>query len=259
MAARSPTWRRVNDGLGFIRLHFALEGEAMHRLIRLGGIFLAGALSAGAVVLPVGATTTNAPPTNALAQRALLVLSDFPTSWTSTRVPGTNSSLPGATQLASCIGVPRSVLTSHPPSSTSPEFSSANQQLSVIDGVSIYPSAKAASADYNSLANVKTPSCMARILNGPAKGTFEKQLGAASLVGRIRVTRSAATMFAPGAANLTLMMGVKSLGTRFNFEMTIVVYVKATVEQTMMLISVNTKFPAALAKNLTTDAVRLIQ
>jgi hypothetical protein len=66
-------------------------------------------------------------------------------------------------------------------------------------------------------------------------------------------------MFAPGAADLTLSMGVKSPGARLRVTMTLVAYVRANVEQTMILISINSTFPAALAKHLTVDAVRLIQ
>lgn len=237
----------------------ATKGGYVHRLFRVGVVVLAGALSVSAVTLPAGAVTKIAPPAINLAQRALLGTSDFPTSWFATRVPSANASLPGVARLSSCIGVPRSVLASKPPRAVSPAFSSANHQLSVLDSVSIYSSAKAASADFNSLANAKTPSCMASILNGPARGTLEKQLGAASLVGTIRVSRSPATMFAPGAANLTLAMSVTSLGARLSFKMTLVAYVRANMEQTMMLISINSKFPAALAKHLSADAVRLIQ
>jgi hypothetical protein len=129
----------------------------------------------------------------------------------------------------------------------------------VDDSVSIYPSAKAATADFNSLANLKTPTCLASALNGPAKATLEKEFGAMSLIGTIGVTRIAAKYFAPGGTNITMLMRLKSHGVQLNFEFTLVVYVRANEEQTVSLISVDAGFPAALAMQLTKDAASLIR
>jgi hypothetical protein len=212
--------------------------------------------------MAVGGATANATQgktTLALAEKALLVKSDFPKSWTSTKSSNNNSSFPGAAQLARCIGVPESVVTSNPPTAYSPEFDSSNHLLSVDDSVSIYPSAKAASADFSSLANLKTPTCLTSVLNGPAKASLQKELGTASIVGKIVVSRVLATYFAPRGANITMLMRVKSQGVQLDFTLIIVDYVKGNQEQTVTLISVVTGFPAALAKQLTTDAVSLIR
>lgn len=207
----------------------------------------------------VAAHATQGNATVATAATKVLVKSDFPKSWTSTKSSNNNSSIPGAAQLATCIGVPASVVTSNPPTAYSPEFDSSNQLQSVDDSVSIYSSTTDANADFNSLANPKTPSCLTSVLNGPAKASLEKELGSVSLVGKIAVTRAPATDFAPRGTNFKMSMRLKSHGVQVDVEMTIVDYVKANVEQTLTLISVVTGFPATLAKQLTTDAVSLIQ
>jgi hypothetical protein len=66
---------------------------------------------------------------------------------------------PGAAQLARCIGVPISVITSNPPSVSSPNFSSPNGDT-VSDQILIFPSAKAARANFAVGANPRTPKCL---------------------------------------------------------------------------------------------------
>ncbi len=194
----------------------------------------------------------------ALAKKALLVKTDFPKSWTSSRSSSGNSSFPGATQLAHCIGVPASVVNSNPPSADSPEFDGPGHLLTVDDTVSIYPSAKAASADYDSLANSKTPACLTQVLNGTAKMSLEKEFGA-SIVGSIKVSRVPGAYLAPGGANFTMSMQLKSQGVQLGVDLTIIAYVHANEEQNISLISVGTGFPASLAKQLTTVAARRIK
>jgi hypothetical protein len=167
--------------------------------------------------------------------------------------------MPGAAQIASCIGVPRRVITRNPPNVNSPEFDAPNQLLAVDDTVSIYPSAHAATTDFTSLANPKTPGCLARVVNGSARATIEKSFGAASLVGPIRVTRTASRYFAPGSANFTMTMELKEKGVQLMLTATLVDYVKGNEEQTLTLISVESGFPAALAMQLTQDAKSRLQ
>ena len=107
-----------------------------------------------------------------LARHALFVRSDFPRNWTRSETSQSDGAFPGQTQLANCIGIPTSVLSNGAPSATSPEFISNGDGYTVQDTVTIYRSAKAATADYASLANPKTPSCLASVLNGQAKAAL---------------------------------------------------------------------------------------
>jgi len=103
---------------------------------------LAGGLAMGLLAGTTVAASAHSSPLIGQAKRDLLVLSDLPSGWTSTKSSNNNSSFPGAAQLASCLGVPKSIITNNPPTASSPEFDSKNHLQSVNDSVQIYPSAK---------------------------------------------------------------------------------------------------------------------
>jgi hypothetical protein len=189
------------------------------------------------------------------ARKALLVLSDMPPGWRSAKSSDNNSAFPGAAQLAQCLGVPASVITNSPPTAYSPTFASPDHFESVNDNVSMYRSAKAARADWASLANPKTPSCLTQVLNGSAKSAFDTSFGTGSTVGSVLVSRAPATDFAPGSANFRLFMPITSQGVTLNFELTVVDFVKGREEQTVIFGSVENPFPNSLAQHLTTVAL----
>jgi hypothetical protein len=218
------------------------------------GLCLSGGLALAMLAATPGAA--DARPSSSLdqARKALLVASDLPSGWTSTASSNSNSSFPGATQLARCLGIPTSIITNNPPTANSPEFDSKNQLESVNDSVAVYPSAQAARTDHASLANTKTPSCLTRVLNGPARNALASQFGSGATLGNILVSRSPAAEFAPGSANFTAFMPITTHGVTLNFELTFVDYVKSRYEQTVVLTSVQTPFPATLARHLTTVA-----
>jgi hypothetical protein len=178
----------------------------------------------------------------------------MPKGWKSSKSSNDNSSFPGAAQLASCLGVPTSVITDNPPSANSPEFDSKNQLQSVDDSVSVYPSAKAARADFASLANSNTPSCLTKVLNGTAKSALVAQFGPNASVGNITVSRFPATALALHNANFVAFMPVTTQGVTLNVELIVVDFVRATVEQTVTMTSVQNPFPTSLAKHLSTVA-----
>jgi len=182
----------------------------------------------------------------------------MPKGWTSSKSSNNNSSFPGADQLASCLGIPVSVVNSHPPSADSPDYNSADQLQTVSDTVSIYPSAKAARKVFAAEANPRTPSCLTTVLNGTSKATLESGFGAGTSVGTIAVTRSPASKFAPHATNFTALLPVTSQGVTLNVQLTVVTFVKGKVEQSVTLISVQGSFPATLARRLTALAASRI-
>ena len=216
-------------------------------------------LSAGVALAMLAVTpgAADARPSSSLdhAKEALLVASDLPAGWTSTPSEKNNSSFPGATQLAGCLGVPTGIVTDNPPTANSREFDSKNQLQSVNDSVAVYPSAKAAEADHASLANTKAPSCLTQVLNGSARNALASQFGSGATLGTILVSRSPASEFAPGSANFTAFMPITTHGVTLNFELTVVDYVKSRYEQTVVLTSVQTPFPVTLARHLTTVAL----
>jgi hypothetical protein len=183
------------------------------------------------------------------AKKSLLVLADLPKGWTSSKASNSNAPFPGAAQLASCIGVPTSVITYNAPSVSSPDFSSKNQLLSVGDSVQVYRSSKAAQVDFSSYANAKTPSCMTADLNGPGRAEFDAQMGGG--VGTVTVTRTPASDYAPHSTNFTMFLPVTTEGVTVNVELTVVDYVKGRQEQTVVLSAFQSTFPTSLARHLT--------
>jgi len=216
---------------------------------------IAGLLAVLAIFFFEG-TASAAKSTNASqlskAKKSLLVLADLPKGWTSSKASNNNSPFPGAAQLASCIGVPASLITYNAPSVSSPNFTSKDQLLLVGDSVQVYRSAKAAQADFSSLANAKTPSCMTADLNGPGKAEFDAQIGGG--VGNITVTRTPASDFAPHSTNFTMFLPVRAEGVTVNVELILVDYVKGREEQTVVLSAFQSTFPTSLARHLTTVA-----
>lgn len=203
---------------------------------------------------PAAVAGAHATSPTAKARTALLVLSDLPKGWTSTKSQNNNSPFPGAAQLAGCLGVPTSVITSQPPTAYSPEFTSKDQRQLASDSVSVYPSVKAAQADFASLANPKTPSCLTTVLNGPARAALGSGFGAGTSVGTVTVTRAPSTDFAPNNANFTASVPVTDQGVTLNVQLTVVDFVRGTEEQTVTLIGVQGTFPTTLARHLTTVA-----
>jgi hypothetical protein len=215
---------------------------------------LTGALTTGVLGGTAGAASHGSAQI-AREKKALLVLSDMPKGWTSSKSSSNNNSpFPGAAQLATCIGVPTSVITYNAPSVSSPEFDSKNQQLSAQDSVQDYPSPRAAQADFASLANAKTPGCMTQDLNGSGKAEFDAQVGNGLTVGSVTVTKTPESDYAPRTTNFTMFFPVTQKGVTINVELTLIDYVKGREEQTVMLSAFQATFPTALARHLTTVA-----
>ena len=218
---------------------------------------LAGLLAILAIVLfeaAASATRAHDAPQLSEAKKSLLLLADMPKGWASSKSSNGNAPFPGAAQLASCIGVPTSVITYNAPSVSSPYFDSKDQLLSVSDSVQFYSSSKAAQADFLSIANAKTPSCMTSDLNGPGKADFDAQIGGGTGVGNITVTRTPDSDYAPHTTNFTMYFPITTKGVTVNVELVFVDYVKGREEQTVAFSAFQSTFPTSLARHLTTAA-----
>jgi hypothetical protein len=220
----------------------------------MGWVALA-ALTTGCVtlVLPAGVAQASAHQL-AQAKKSLLLLKDMPKGWTSSKSSNNNSPIPGSQQLAACLGVPASQVNDNPPTVYSPDFNSKNQLETVDDNVSVFSSDKAARSDFATATNPKAPSCMSATFNGAAKSGLDASFPAGSTVGNITVTRTPSSDYAPHSANVTLFFPVTVKGVTLNVEITEVGYLKGDEEQTLTLTSIETPFPTALAKRLTTVA-----
>jgi hypothetical protein len=214
----------------------------------------------GALVMAIpsgraGADSSGTQAQLAAAQKSLLVLSDMPKGWTSTKSSNDNSAIPGSAQMARCLGVPVSQISDNPPTANSREFDSKNGLLSVNDSIEVFPNAQAARADIGSAENKKAPACLSANFNGPSKALLQSQFGSGVTVGAIKVARDPATYYAPHTINITLFLPVTQQGQTINLTISEVVFVKGQEEQTVTLTSAQSQFPVSLSRRLTALAV----
>ena len=218
------------------------------------GLLLSGGLAIAIFTATPDMAVASSSSSLGQAKKALLVASDLPAGGPRRGHPATTHRSQ-EDQLAQCLGIPTSIITDNPPTVNSPEFDSKNQLQSVNDSVEVYPSAKAAKADHASLSNPKTPACLTQGLNGAARSDLESQFGSGASLGKILVSRSPASEFAPGSANFTAFLPVTTHGVTLNLELTVDDYVKGRTEQTVVFTSVQSPFPSSLAKHVTTAAL----
>lgn len=222
----------------------------------LVAVVLGTGLVTAAVAGPAGsAESSSTKAAVAQAKTELIVLKDLPKGWTSSPSSNGNSSIPGASQLATCLGVPTSVVNDNPPSANSPEFDSADHSMTVTDSIAVSPSTASAKADYNSLANAKAPGCLTTVLNGVTKASLASEFGSGASIGTIEVTRSPRSEFAGHGANFTAFLPVTVQEQTLNVQLTIIDYLKGYENETVTFTSVQSPFPTSLAKHLTTVAV----
>jgi hypothetical protein len=222
------------------------------------GTLSASLIGALVMVIPsgkAGASDSGNPAQMAAAKKSLLVLSDMPKGWTSTKSSSDNSAIPGSVQMARCLGVPVSQITDNPPTANSREFDSKNGLLSVNDSVEVFPSTKAARADIASSESKKAPECLSANFNGPSKALLQSQFGSGVTVGAIKVARNPATYYAPHTTNITLFLPVTQQGETINLTISEVVFVKGQEEQTVTLTAAQSLFPVSLSRRLTALAV----
>ena len=172
-----------------------------------------GLLSTGAGASSSSASGSGHSASLTQARKDLLVLSDMPAGWTSTKNPNANnnSSL-GDKQLAHCIGVSTSLIAENPPSVYSPQFQNSDGTLTVADNVAVFPSAKNATAEYAVGKNPKFPSCLTALASGPLKAKLFGKLPKGTTIGTPLVSPVAASAFGPGVDGYSLSVPVTAQG-----------------------------------------------
>jgi hypothetical protein len=230
----------------------------MHRATRRTRVTWTGGLAWGVALAlvtlagsPAGAVTSAQ---KAQARKALLTLHDMPAGWTSQKASNSNSSLPGAATLATCLGVPKAIVDNNWPTVNSAQFSSQNHLTTVGDTVSLDPSAKDANEDFHSLDSPKAASCLTTLFNGVGKRSFSKSFGTGAVVGTVQATRLPASDVGPGAANFALFFPVTMQGQTLNVEVVETDFAKGSEEQNVTFFSVGGALPASTLVHLTTLA-----
>jgi hypothetical protein len=220
----------------------------------LAAALITSALVAATQTTWAGASTSS---DKAQAKKYLLTLSDMPAGWKTEKNSANNGSgtFPGAKQLAGCIGVPSKLINANPPEVDSPYFATKSGSLEVQDTVSIFSSAKVARTSLAAMANPKTPSCMAALMNGAFKSNIAASAGNGAKVGTITVSRIDPAEFGRGTTGLALSLPVTDQGVSITAVIQAVFYVKGKFGQQITFNSYGPPFPAATAKSLTATAI----
>jgi hypothetical protein len=214
-------------------------------------------LTAGAIVpgASAGAVRSGSRSSElAQARMALLVLSDMPSGWESTKAPNNPNSTVGDTQLAHCIGVAASLITENPPSVNSAQFQNRSGSLTVNDNVTVFPSAKNALAELGTAANKKTPGCLTTLAQGPLKNQLFGKPPKGVTYGTPLVSATDPMAF-PFTAGYSMSWPALSHGVTVNVTVTQLFAVKGRLGQQIVFSSYGPPFPIATEQRIATAAV----
>ena len=213
---------------------------------------LAGTIALGA---PAGAATRSGSSELAQARKALLVLSDMPAGWESTKAPNNPNSNVGDSQLAHCMGVAVSLITENPPSVNSPQFEDKGGSLTVNDNVTVFPSAKNALAELGTVANKKTPGCMTALSQGPLKNKLFGTPPKGVTYGTPLVSATDPGAF-PFTAGYSMSVPAISHGSTVNITVTQLFAIKGRLGQQIVFTSIGAPFPIATEQHISAAAVQ---
>jgi hypothetical protein len=221
----------------------------------VGAVVLTCVLGCALLNGVASASKAHSAATLAKAKKSLLVLSDMPKGWMSSKSSNNNSTTPDAAQLASCLGVPLTEVNDNPPTVYSPTFNSKDDLEIVDDSVEVFPTAQAARADLASVSSPKAPACLTTNFNTPAaRSELEKSFGSGANMGTAVVTRTPASDYGPHTVNITTYVPITVGGKTLNLESAEVGFVRGDEEQMVEFDSIQSSFPAALSRRLMTLA-----
>lgn len=218
-----------------------------------------GALAAAVVLgVPAGATARSGSGSGsgelAQARRALLVLSDMPAGWVSTKAPNNPNSTVGDTQLAHCLGVATSLITENPPSVNSPQFQNKTGSLTVNDNITVFPSAKNALAELHTVAGKKTAGCLTALAQGPLKNKLFGKPPKGVTYGTPLVSATDPGAF-PFTAGYSMSVPALSHGVTVNITVTQLFAIKGRLGQQIVFTSVGPTFPITTEQRIAAAAV----
>ena len=200
----------------------------------------------------VSATAASRKADVALARKALVELSDFPSGWTTTPYSNSGGS-PGLKQIAACLHVPVSVVNYNAPEADSPNFNYTALDLQVQDSVEVFPNLKIATQQFNLLSG-KSLGCVTQVFNSSSmKAQFSRAIGEGSKVGTI--TASALPSPAPANESNAFVIRIpamyRGLTITVNIE-TVTIMAKSKTEGAQLTFSYSSlsKVPASLVSHL---------
>lgn len=201
----------------------------------------------------VSATTASRKADVALARKALVVLSDFPSGWTTTPYSNSGGS-PGLKQVAACLHVPISVVNYNPPEANSPNFNDTVLDLQVQDSIDVFPNVKIATQQFDLFAASKSLSCFLEVFNSPAlKAMLTREIGKGSTVGTITGTALPKPVPDNESSSFVIRVPATYKGVTLTVDIetaTIMSKSKTEGAQLTFNYSSSSKFPASLVSHL---------
>ena len=232
-------------------------GRALRPACIIASAVVTWALVTGLLLSSAGASPASE---RAQAKKLLLVAADMPKGWKTEKgsTGGGSGTIPGADQLASCIGVPARLVHSNSPKADSPYFENKNGALEVQDEVSVFSSALTARRSLAAIANTKTPGCVATLMNGTFRARIVASAGKGTTLGVITVTRADPATFGPGTTGFVMMLPITANGVSFTGEIAAIYFIKGRFGQEINFNSYGSTFPSPTARALTAKAAALL-
>jgi hypothetical protein len=227
------------------------------RVRRAAGLVAAGLLGLtllGPVAAQAGASSSGSASLTQ-ARKDLLVLSDMPAGWTSTKNTNTGNTTVGASQLAVCVGVPTSLISENPPSVNSPQFQNSSGTLTINDNVTVFPSAKNAQAELGTVANKKLPACMTAMASGPLKTKLFGKSPKGVTYGTPLVSATDSSAF-PFTAGYSMSVPAHSNGEIVNITVTQLFAIKGRLGQQITFTSLGQPFSITATQHISTEAIQ---
>jgi len=199
------------------------------------------------------ATTASRKADVALARKALVVLSDFPSGWTTTPYSNAGGS-PGIKQVAACLHVPVSVVNTNYPEANSPNFNASALDLQVQDSVDVFPNAKIATQQFDLFSAHKSLGCFIQVFNSPSiKALFIREIGKGSTVGTISGRALPKPVPKNDSSSFVISIPATYKGVTLTVDLEIITIMsKSNTEgaQLTFTYSTSSKFPASLVSHL---------
>jgi len=228
-------------------------------LSTLGGLLgsvTVGGLIAFTPVQPAGAGAPSIPKgVVAKGEAALLQLSDLPSGWVSGATGATPARVaPWSATLAHCVGVRGSITSLKPVKVNSPDFTSADHELAVVDSVSVYPSGSGARAAYAAMAKPKTTRCMNTIAGPALQSGMQQQAAGGTAVGSATFAGLPPGAAASHVTGFTVTIPLTTGGRQITVTSTQFDFVQGALLHQITFNGNGTTFPAELEIQLLTTA-----
>jgi hypothetical protein len=210
-----------------------MKQRAIVSLIAIVGVAVA------LMSLPASGVSSTRKAEVALARKALIVKSDFPSAWTTSSNGGNANKNLGVAQMLACLGMPASFVNYNPPEADSPTFNDNALGLTVDDSVDIFSSVKVAMEVFDLYGSPNSAKCVARAFNSTSvKAVFARGIGSGAKMGVGTVTALAKPVASNESNALELRLPFTYKGQQYVLEsVDIVILSKSRTEGAELVLS----------------------